>query len=295
LVVQGESDMDIETVHSIAPRAKLVYFNIWHVGWNLPAALAIVNKLYPGAIYSMSFGGCERVISTTDLKINDAALAASESRGTTAFASSGDQGGAECAQYANTSLFQGQGVAWPADLPHMTSTGGTALSVDSSDNYVGETTWSEPILAQGSGGGLSRLARPTWQTGPGQLSGSHREVPDVAADADPATSPVVVINGKYQPGGGTSQSAPIWAGLTALMDNYLTAQNYQPIGFANPGLYAIAAATSGSSTPAFHEVTAGGNDFFLAGPDYNLITGLGSPNVTNLVQALVAYQKGARG
>ena len=55
-----------------------------------------------------------------------------------------------------------------ASLPAVTGTGGTALTTDASGDYVGETTWSEPLLSQGSGGGVSVLEpRPSWQTGIG--------------------------------------------------------------------------------------------------------------------------------
>ena len=64
-----------------------------------------------------------------------------------------------------------EGVSFPGDLPNVTSVGGTTLHVSRSGGYVGETSWSEPLLSQGSAGGQSMLfAKPSWQRGPGVIS-----------------------------------------------------------------------------------------------------------------------------
>ena len=66
----------------------------------------------------------------------------------------------------------------------------------------------------------------------------------------------IVLNGKHVVGGGTSQSAPIWAGLAAVMNQYLHRQRRSAIGDLNPLLYRIA---QGAPLPAFRDVTLGGN------------------------------------
>ena len=62
---------------------------------------------------------------------------------------------------------------------------------------------------------------------------------------------------------GTSLATPVWAAITALMNQYLTAHGDRPAG-SNPLLYRLAR----GSPPyrPFHEVTAGTNDFYPAGP-----------------------------
>ena len=91
-----------------------------------------------------------------------------------------------------------------------------------------------------------------------------RLTPDVAAVADPFTGVRIVLQ-RSQPlvGGGTSQSAPIWAGLAAVMNQYLLANGGRLIGDLNPLLYRIAA---GAPLPAFRDVTLGGNAVDDAGP-----------------------------
>jgi kumamolisin len=210
------------------------------------------------------------------------------------FASSGDSGGLDCTPPGDDgqppeSSFEG--VSVPASLPAVTGTGGTALTTDAAGNYVGETTWSEPLLSQGTGGGVSTVfSRPSWQTGVGTGgqadAGNGRQVPDVSADADPTTGNLIIEDGKEHVGGGTSLAAPIWAGFTAIMDQYLKANHDPPVGFFNPILYHLA----NSPVPyrPFHDVTVGGNDFFAATPGYDMATGLGSPNVYNLARDLKA-------
>ena len=92
-------------------------------------------------------------------------------------------------------------------------------------------------------------------------------------------------------GGGTSQAAPIWAGLAAVMNQYLIAHGGQPLGDLNPLLYRVAAR---SRLPAYHDVTLGGNAVDNAGPGYDLVTGLGTPDVNNLVQDLLVVQAAMR-
>jgi kumamolisin len=115
-----------------------------------------------------------------------------------------------------------------------------------------------------------------------------RMTPDISAVADPFTGVKIVLDGMDVVGGGTSQSAPIWAGLAAVMTQYLTANGGGPIGELNPYLYRIAV---GAPLPAFRDVTLGGNAVDSAGPGYDLVSGLGTPDVDNLVRNLLTFQR----
>lgn len=298
-----ETTMDIETVHELAPRAHLVFFNLnsiakaTSIGDAWTQAFLEAGSQYPGSIISMSIGLCEsntQYWDTSDLEAMNSAVASIEAKGSTVFTSSGDSGGLECEPFADAgqppeSSFVGVDV--PAVLPAVTGTGGTALTTDAAGNYVGETTWSEPFLSQGTGGGVSTIfERPSWQTGEGTGgqfdTNNGREVPDVSSDADPSTGNYIILKGQATQGGGTSLAAPTWAAFTALMDQYLGTHHDPPVGFFNPILYHLA--DSSVPYPAFHDITVGGNDFYLATPGYDMTTGLGSPNVFNLARDLVA-------
>jgi kumamolisin len=298
-----ETTMDIETVHEIAPQAHLVFFNLSSItnattdADVFGQAFLKAEAAFPGSVMSLSLGLCEtntQAFDQSDLEALNSTVASIEAKGSTVFASSGDSGGLDC----TPSSADGQppqasfeGVSIPAALPAVTGTGGTALTTDAAGNYVGETTWSEPLLSQGTGGGVSAVfSRPSWQTGIGTGgqgdTGGGRQVPDVSADSDPTTGNFIIENGKQDVGGGTSLAAPIWAGFTALFDQYLKANHDPPVGFFNPILYHLA----NSSVPyqPFHDVTVGGNDFYNATPGYDMTTGLGTPNVYNLARDLKA-------
>ena len=298
-----ETTMDIETVHEIAPAAHLVFFNLLSITKATSDAdlfaLAITEAAsrWKGSLISLSLGACEsnkQIFNQTDLTALNSAVMSAEGSGSTVFASSGDSGGLDCTPPADDgqppqSSFEG--VLVPASLPAVTSTGGTSLTTDAQGNYIGEATWSEPILSQGTGGGVSiYFARPSWETGVGTGgqtdSNNNYEVPVVSSDSDPATGNFIIENGAAQQGGGTSLAAPTWAAFTALIDQDLQAHHFAPVGFFNPTLFNLA--NSSVPYPAFHDVTLGGNDFYLATPGYDMTTGLGSPIVYNIARDLLA-------
>jgi kumamolisin len=298
-----ETTMDLETVHEIAPRAQLVFFNLDSISKATSDADLFAQAFveaaakYPGSIVSLSLGLCEsntQAFNRTDLEALNSTVLSIEAKGSTVFASSGDSGGLDCTPNADagqTPQSSFEGVVIPAALPAVTGTGGTALTTDAAGQYVGETTWSEPFLSQGTGGGASVIfERPSWQTGEGtggQADADNgREVPDVSSDSDPATGNFIVEQGKAGQGGGTSLAAPTWAAFTALIDAYLIHINDPPVGFFNPALYYLA--NSSPPYPPFHDITQGGNDFFSATPGYDMTTGLGSPYVYNIARDLAA-------
>jgi kumamolisin len=300
-----EATMDMETVHQIAPQAHIVYLNLLAAApSNASISASFINAIreagrYPGAVVSISLGVCEHDALSWDasdlVAMEKAVMAAEQGKGLTVFASSGDSGGLECTPTWPTDKAgtppqpSYEGVQAPAVLPAVTGVGGTYLSTSASGGYAGEAAWDEPLLSQGSGGGVSHLfARPSWQTGlgTGGLADyrNGRQVPDVSADADANTGALVVFKGQPSLGGGTSLATPIWAAFTVLLDQYLG----RHIGFFNPLLYRMAAS---APYPAFHDVTVGGNDFYAAGPGYDMVTGLGTPDVWDMARDLTSLGK----
>ena len=121
----GESDMDIEVAHAIAPDATLVYVNLAAFGGknSSPAvqfqqAFSTVAQEYPGAIWSASLGLCEDIFSRSDAAAVNNAVLAAEQAGTSAFVASGDSGGLEClGLHAHDARIPAEGVSFPGDLP----------------------------------------------------------------------------------------------------------------------------------------------------------------------------------
>jgi len=297
---QGESNLDLEVAHGIAPAAHLVYVSLLtNTSADMVSTFETVTRRFPGAIWSMSLGACESDwgFGEADFNSLEAALEMAERGGTTVFVSSGDAGGLECTppdSYGDSPGDGFAGVSLPADFPAVVSVGGTRLSVTKSGTYVGEQAWTEPLLSQGSGGGVSLYwYPPSYQTGPGTgnfgSAAPGRQVPDVAAVADPATPAAVYFGGKQGTIGGTSLAAPVWAGFMALIDQYLTQQRLPAVGWANAAFYALAA--NAQPYRPFHDITEGGNTVSSATKGYDMVTGLGSPDVWNLARDLARAGK----
>lgn len=304
---RGELSMDLQVAHAIAPDARKVVVNARPTvegggGYRkIGEMLEETDRQFPGAVWSFSIGwGCDKLITAADLAPVRSALRTAQSHGTTAYNASGDLAGMECRggqDWSSPPSEQDVGLDSIASLPEMTSVGGTTLSTDATGRWVSEQTWFDVPLSQGTGGGVSALFdMPPWQrnaasTVAPERHGGRRMTPDIAAVADPFTGVKIVQNGQVVVGGGTSQSAPIWAGLTAVMNQWLLENNGSLIGDINPLLYRIA---QGAPRPAFRDVTLGGNAVDNAGPGYDLVTGLGTPDIDNLVRNLqIAQQVGA--
>ena len=153
--------------------------------------------------------------------------------------------------------------------------GGTSLRLKTTGAVQSETAWA------GSGGGRSTLfPRPAWQVGAGLPAGHDRLVPDVCAAADPNTGAFLIVGGHAMGIGGTSWSAPMWAGFCALINEARKKKGLADLPYLNPSLYAAI------GTTCFRDVTVGGNGAYQSKAGYDLVTGLGAPNVAALVQRL---------
>lgn len=294
----GEATMDLQVIHAIAPDAKLVLVNArpsveGDGGFDKLARLwESVDRQFPGAIWSFSIGwGCDKLFNLADLAPARAALAAAVRHGTTAFDASGDLAGLECKgghTWSDPPSPDDIGVDAVASMPEMTSVGGTRMSTDAEGNWLAEQSWYDVPLTQGTAGGPSKLyPRPEWQTvDPGAGPPDRRLVPDVAAVADPFTGVKFVFRQQVLTGGGTSQSAPVWAAFAALINDKFAATGAAPLGELNPLLYAVA--KDSRAAPSFRDVRLGGNAITPGGrPGFDMVTGLGSPNVENLAKNIL--------
>ena len=170
-----------------------------------------------------------------------------------------------------------------------------------------------------SGGGFSRVfSRPSYQdvlpAGSTAIPQSTRGVPDIAFQASAATGALVYLSlppdgsdsninqtGWYDIGG-TSLSCPQWAGLVAIADQLNKASHPSEfgLGLINPALYKLGANPAKYGADFFdiaHTAGAGvPNDNqgdpsvpgFPAGPGWDPVTGLGTPNAAALIPDLVA-------
>jgi hypothetical protein len=252
----SEIALDVEWAHAIAPAANILLVEANTSSYtDMLAAVDYARNCYGVSVVSMSWGGGEFGSETScDTHFTTPAGHAN----VTFVASSGDDGA---------------GVSYPAASPNVLAVGGTSLTLKSG-NYSSESAWS------GSGGGVSRAEpEPSWQRS--LQSYGTRTVPDVAFDANPSTG--VSVYDSYGSGGwavygGTSISAPQWAGLIAIVNQ----GRATPLKNAISDLYSLAKTSPGD----FHDISSGSNGYRVT-TGYDLATGLGSPVANKLIADLI--------
>ena len=181
-------------------------------------------------------------ITTSWISAVDIALQHCVFQGTTVCVASGDGG-------SGSKQSDGKAhVRFPASDPYVLSVGGSTIgniTLRGHDECVWNDTFGiAPNVASGAtGGGVSDyFDLPVYQANAGvpkSVNDGHvgRTVPDVAANASPNSGyPLKLANGAIQVSmDGTSASAPLWAGLIAVLNAAIGAN----LGFVNSILYAI--------------------------------------------------------
>ncbi|MGA3182535.1 MAG: choice-of-anchor tandem repeat GloVer-containing protein, partial [Verrucomicrobiota bacterium] len=198
----------------------------------------------------------------------------------------------------------GDDCAWTsgADIPtplgdtNITIVGGTTLTTSGpGGSWQSETAWNWAYLGDygiGTGGGITSFNIPPWQQGIDMTTNEGstilRNIPDVALTADNIV--VIYGNGQSNDFGGTSCATPLWATFTALVNQQAAEFGRPPVGFINPAIYALAQGPLYGL--CFHDITTGSNtdqfspSYYYASPGYDLCTGWGTPNGSNLINTL---------
>lgn len=264
-----ETALDVEWAHAMAPQANILLVEAASMQWT-DLLTAVDKAVSLGAqVVSMSWGSADY----SSESLNDSHFTAPN---VTFVACSGDFGS----------------PGWyPSASPNVLSVGGTSVLLDVNNNVSNEVGWVD--VGNSSGGGVSAYEpRPAYQPATysnGTTTGialTGRGVPDVSYDAD-ADNGVAVYNSAVGAGwervGGTSCGAPQWAAIIALADQIRGQRGLAALGtadvhsaiYANPGDFRdiIAGTTTGSPN-------------YTAGPGYDLVTGLGSPQVPLAISTL---------
>ncbi len=323
-----EAYLDTEWSGGVAPGATVNYVFTGANDGNADDATyyIIENNLTP--IISESFGGCELGITAAEADVVGIYGSAAELLGITYLAASGDSGAAGCTDYGVSGLYAGI----PDGYPGVTAVGGSEFPAQSITYDAGvavgystqEECWNEgntqPNIGAGGGGISVVFARPSYQLGvptctmlgtlPQPVNpGSMRMTPDVAVNAASNSNPDFIVcdiaggdcgvtsgsNDSVYAVGGTSASAPAFAGVVALIEQ---ATGGGRLGNINPMLYQLAA----SAPSSFHDLVNGNNEIhctagtdtgcpagglygFPATTGYDCATGLGSIDGFNLASA----------
>jgi len=277
----GEVMLDIEVSGAVAPKSTLaVYFTPnTDQGFYNAIAAAVHDTKYNPSVISISWGGPESSWSQQSLTEFNTLLEDAATLGLTVCIASGDNGSTDG---ATDNL---QHVDFPASSPYALACGGTKLTA-SNNQYGSETVWNEMANQEGAGGGgvSAAFPRPAYQANanvppsvnPGKFVG--RGVPDVSGDADPVSGYDVYVDGQASVIGGTSAVAPLWAGLTACLNQMLGKR----VGSMTSLVYSQLAPVNGT----FHDITTGNNGAYSAGPGWDACTGWGSPIGSAIASAL---------
>jgi kumamolisin len=307
---ESEALLDLEYSHAIAPAAAQHFYlgNDATSSANGSVVDAIQQAVTDNvcSIISVSFSNCATsgtyFTDTVDPILNQAVT-----QGQTVFFSSGDQGAAGLIFQAGTGCV----VATTAHVnelasPHSVSVGGTGFTpnFDASGNDVGfvpESVWDDEAVGGGAtGGGISAFfAKPTYQS-VGTPADGKRDQPDISLIASANFPGVFVANDStcdstgcsgagpvvFDQFGGTSLSAPLFAGLAKI----IVQKKGGRLGLMNTRLYQMALA--GLSTNGFRDVTSGNNNFngvtgFTAVAGYDRSTGWGTVDMAKFANAFV--------
>lgn len=285
---QGETVLDLEIIHEIAPAAKMViYLSAPDFSHGDRAFDQMVTD-HLGSIISESLGACEADVPSGHRSIYASVEDRAVAQGMSHFIATGDSGAYTCGQDVPAS------GSFPSTLPSVTAVGGTSVFQSVQGTYFKEAAWGSPIDEAGTGGGFSHFyPLPDYQKSVAQASGQgQRQVPDVAANGDPMTGFHIIFGGKAGQAGGTSAATPLWAATVALINQDLKKKGLREVGFANPAIYWMGQNSAKFSALPFHDVTAGNNLAYDAAPGWDFATGWGSMDGAALDQAWILYIKG---
>ncbi len=291
-----EPSQDLAMIRGIAPGlSSLTLVQTWEAPeqWFLGPGKLLTSKKLPD-VFSISYGECDRLmyapakpaIGRYSASLFDALTLRLGLAGVATFAATGDTG----------STCDGQpytGTAWPGSSRYVTAVGGTRLSVDAANTRTGEVAWNDlPWLSTEEGGGAGgggvayATSRPSYQSLLPQ-SGDNRLTPDVSANSSILPGWPTVFGGEWSAVGGTSSATPLVASAFAILDARERTVGAPRLGPPNGLLYSL-----DSNPGTVFDVTSGNTQVSpkvpgrQAGPGYDLATGIGVLQFTQLATAV---------
>jgi hypothetical protein len=278
----GEATLDVEMVYAMAPAAQILFFQ---------GSTGITGHL-DDILHAMATSPTPLTVASCSLGFqysdnSNQALGEMAVTGVTFFTASGDAGDIGNNDPLNLK-FVNQTLVGGTFLNTNTLTAPLPNPVYPGPYYASENTWTGGGFATG-GGILNGVNIPDYQVGVSMNtnggSTQYRNYPDVAMVA---ANVEFFFNGASSPTGGTSASAPLWAGFMALVNQFNQKNGGAgKAGFINPTIYDIGL-TRGTANDlykvCFNDINdngnngvGGGGSGFNAVAGYDLCTGWGSP------------------
>ena len=305
-----ETSLDVEYAHAMAPGANLLLVEtpvaetIGVAGFpQIVKAENYVIDHHLADVISQSLAAAENSFpskkSLLDLR---SAYKNAYRHHVTVLGAAGDWGASSPSDVSESTYYTHRVANWPASDPLVTAVGGLALHLNAAgQRLLPDNVWNENSLlgapVAGGGADSSVFGRPSYQKGVASVVGDHRGVPDVSMSASVDGGALVYwsfpgLPPAYYIIGGTSEATPLFAGFVGVADQLAG----HPLGLLNPALYKLAAKhaagivdiTTGENTVSFvqngKEYTVPG---FVAGPGYDLASGLGTIDGAKLAPELV--------
>ena len=263
-----EECLDVQMVHVANPNAQITVIEAKsNSSVDMNEAISRANNLSTTQIISMSWGSNEyNGQNNNDTYFNNKKICYC--------ASSGDN------NYVN----------YPASSANVLSIGGSTLTLNANNTRASEKTWSS------AGCGVSTYTpMPNYQSGCKNITGSKRIIPDISCIANPSYGVQMYYNGKYYIMGGTSVSAPLFAGVLSIanqkrLDNgksTLTSVASSSANLVQQYIYKKIYNSTSLYSQNFYDITVGNDGNYNASANYDRATGLGAPLCTSLVNELV--------
>ena len=326
--INTESELDVQMISQTAQNVDLWYLET--SGWLYEFASTFFDMDVVPDVISMSWGWAEdkqcEISSCTSSenyvrRVNNEYLKI-VARGVTIVASSGDAG-APGRTSENCDPSRPVNAVFPTSSPWVTSVGATFVSGHNNVSWntslctendcasgMSEHTTNFVYTSWTAGGGFSRYTTriaPYWQKDvveqylnssvplPSNF-GFGRAYPDVTVFGHNCPS---WIDGGLTPVDGTSCSSPVFAGIVAILNDYMVSHGKPKLGYLNPLLYKM----YNDDKEIFKDLIVGnnwcteyqccptradgGSDYgYLATTGYDPVTGLGTPNITRMMKWL---------
>ncbi len=252
----GETTLDVEWVHAVAPGAKIVLVVTPTNSFTDLFAGILTASAIPGVVaISNSWSGFEAGIDPAFQQSSDAAFKLVGAKGASLQFATGDSGN-------NVSAIGFYDVGWPGSSPYVTAVGGVSVVLNGNHHVSFQTAWgnnlteladtialgsppldppnNEGFVFGGGGGSSDVYPIPSYQRG---IGGNRRKIPDISWVADPYTGVEIIYTADaagdlgIEAIGGTSLATPMFSGLWAIANQ----KAGRALGNAAPYLYSLPA------------------------------------------------------
>jgi tripeptidyl-peptidase-1 len=287
----AEANLDVQYIMAVAQNVPTTY---WYSDNFLEWIFDVADDTTPPLVHSISYGSVEDTYPASLANTFNTEAAKLGTMGVSILVSSGDDGVANFNARDDASEC-GYHPSFPASSPYVTAIGATS-GPEAGTTEIACTSDTDGLIT--TGGGFSTMfAQPSWQSSAvtsyfNSLSAAKKPASGYNANGRgyPDVSMLghnyaVIIGGRSNVLSGTSASAPVVAGMVALVNANRIAAGKSSLGFLNQAIY--------QNGGVFNDITSGENNCaagsppevccdegFYASSGWDPVTGFGSVDFT---------------